>query len=421
MARRLTVEEKTDLYRTILDNPQLTTTRLAEKCGVKRYTVTLAKRQLMEAGFKALCKPAETADTEVVPPEPIEVHDTEFWRRQARATQKEVGKAQRVIEELGGIRNMRIQVPSWGAMPGRGRRGRAVIGMLVSDVHDGETIQADEILGINEYNPEVCEKRMRRYFQGSCAIASRWSEDCIVEGALVALAGDLISGDIHDELSRTNALTAHEQVRHAVSVLAGGIAEVKEAFGKVHVIGVPGNHGRTTKRPTAKQYSALSYDTLIVSMIADRFADDNRVTFQFGSAKDQITPIFGRTVHTTHGDKIGTRGGMGFAGPMLPIVRGAKKIIEQQGSVERYPDLIQLGHYHTTGNPYIGCPVLANGSVPGYSEFGDDLRAAVEPPQQWTYLLHDRWWLRERQPVILEELKTPELPRVRMPAGMVRV
>jgi hypothetical protein len=61
--------------------------------------------------------------------------------------------------------------------------------------------------------------------------------------------------------------------------------------------------------------------------------------------------------------------------------------------------------------------VLANGSVPGYSEYGDDLRAVVEPPQQWLYLLHSRWWMRERLPVQLEEPRMPEKPRVTVPAG----
>ena len=118
----------------------------------------------------------------------------------------------------------------------------------------------------------------------------------------------------------------------------------------------------------------MSYDTLILATLESRFRGNDRVTFQYGASKDQITPIFGRTVLTTHGDKIGTKGGMGFAGPMLPIVRGSKKVEAQQASVGRRPDLIQFGHYHTTGNPGT---VLANGSVPGYSEYADDLRAVV--------------------------------------------
>jgi len=278
----------------------------------------------------------------------------------------------------------------------------------------GEVIEAEEINGINAFNPDICRDRLRRYFPATCEIGSRWASDTDCQGVLLALAGDLISGDIHEELRITNALTSHEQCIAVAEELSAGIVNLLEAFGRVHVVVVPGNHGRTTHKPTAKLYARLSYDNLIGAMIAEKFRGDDRVTFQQSASKDQITPIFGRTVFTTHGDKIGTKGGMGFAGPMLPIVRGAKKIEVQQAGIGRRPDLIQFGHYHTTGNPG---HILANGSVPGYSEYGDDLRAVVEQPQQWAYLLHSKWWLRERMPIQLEEPGLPEKPRVKVPAG----
>ncbi len=126
-----------------------------------------------------------------------------------------------------------------------------------------------------------------------------------------------------------------------------------------------------------------------------------------------MIPVFGRTVFLSHGDKIGTRGGMGFAGPMLPIVRGTKKIEAQQARLGRRPDLILHGHYHSTGN---AGAVLSNGSVVGYGEYADDLRADPEPPQQWLFLLHSKWWMRERAPILLEDPRLPEKPRVRVPA-----
>jgi len=343
-----------------------------------------------------------------------EVRDATFWRKRATDAAHELAAAEHLAEELAGVRGMRVEIPDWLLRTGDGTRGRSVIGALTSDVHMGEVIDSEEILGINAYNPDICRARMRRYFEAVCTVGTRWASDTECEGVLLAMAGDLVSGDIHDELRLTNALTAHEQVSAVVGVYAAGVKMLLEAYPRVHVIGVPGNHGRTTHKPTAKLYSRLSYDTLAVSMLAEHFRAEPRVTFQYGRSKDQITPVFGRTIFTTHGDKIGTRGGMGFAGPMLPIVRGTKKISEQQASIGRRPDLIQHGHYHTSGAPG---GVLANGSVPGYAEFADDIRAVVEPPQQWAYLLHSRWWLRERASIQLEEPRMPEKPKVRVPAG----
>lgn len=346
-----------------------------------------------------------------------EIFDAAFWRKKHASLQKELAEAEHIAAELAGIRGLSINVPDWLVDTRQHKRGRSVIGCLVSDIHMGEVIDPEEINGINAFNPDICRERLRRYFSAAAEIGQRWASDTDCEGAFLALAGDLISGDIHEELRITNALTSHEQCLAAAEELTAGILRLKEAFGRVHVVVVPGNHGRTTHKPTAKLYARLSYDNLIGAMLAQKFAGDGAITFQQSASKDQLTPIFGRTVLTTHFDKIGTRGGMGFAGPMLPIVRGSKKIEAQQASIGRRPDLIQGGHYHVTGNPG---NVLANGSVPGYSEFADDLRAVVEPPQQWLYLLHSRWFLRERLPVQLEEPAVLVKPRVTVPAGWAR-
>lgn len=339
--------------------------------------------------------------------------DATFWRKKAVAAQRAADEAEHVAEQLAGLRGVPLTVPDWMAAAGDGEKGRSVIGGLVSDVHMGEVIDPDEIHGTNAYNPDICRARMKRYFEAACVVGKRWAADTHCEGFMLALAGDLTSGSIHEELAQTNALTSPEQAIASAEVLSAGLIKLRLEYRRVHVVSVPGNHGRTTHKPTAKLYSRLSYDTMIASMLAERFRGDKDITFQVGPAKDQMVPVFGRTVFVSHGDKIGTRGGMGFAGPMLPIVRGTKKIEAQQARLGRRPDLILHGHYHSTGN---AGAVLSNGSVVGYGEYADDLRADPEPPQQWLFLLHSKWWMRERAPILLEAPRLPDKPRVRVPA-----
>jgi hypothetical protein len=219
-------------------------------------------------------------------------------------------------------------------------------------------------------------------------------------GAFLALAGDLISGDIHEELRNTNDLTSMQQVAAMVEEVCAGIKHLLATFGKVHVVCVPGNHGRPTIKPTAKKYAELSYDMLIGAMVHREFRDDPRVTFQMSKSKDQVTPIFGRNILTTHGDKMGTGGGQGFAGPILPIARGAHKVFAQYASIGQPIYMMLHGHYHFTAN---AGNVLSNGSVPGYSEYGHDLRVKLEPAQQWLFMIDDAWGARERLPVQLTD------------------
>lgn len=370
-------------------------------------------RSALQHRLAEAANPPRDPELAVEPLTSRERFDASFWRKKAADAQRAADEAEHVAEQLAGIRGVEWSIPEWIMAAGDGDKGRSVIGCLVSDMHMGEVIDAEEMSGVNAFNPDICRERMRRYFEAACIVGKRWAADTQCEGALLALGGDQVSGSIHDELAMTNALTSPEQVIAAVEVLAAGIIKLRLAYNRVHVVSVPGNHSRTTHKSTAKLYSRLSYDTMIAAMLADRFRGDKNITFQYGPARDQIVPVFGRTVFLTHGDAIGTGGGHGFAGPMLPIIRGTKKVEAQQARFGRRPDLILHGHFHHSGN---AGAVLSNGALPGNSEYGSVIRASPEPPRQWLFLLHSRWWLRERADIMLTEPDAPEKPRVRVPA-----
>jgi hypothetical protein len=323
---------------------------------------------------------------------PGEIRDAEFWRKIAKERESELSRLQKTLDEISGLAETPVAPPNW-TLPKGLKKGKAILGLFLSDVHAGEVIDGDEILGVNAYNVEICRERLRRYFAAACVIGQRWMSDCTPAGAFLALGGDLISGDIHDELKQTNALTAHEQVLLFVEEAAAGIRHVLDAYGRVHIASVPGNHGRTTIKSHFKQYARLSYDTLAAKMLQGIFAHDKRVTFQIAAGPDVVVDLLGKRVFLTHGDKMGTGGGAGFAGPILPIIRGIKKIEIQQFHAKKHFDLLLSGHYHLSANAN---NALSSGSVPGYSEFAHGIRASIEEPSQWLFLLHERRGLRER-------------------------
>lgn len=335
---------------------------------------------------------------------PREVRDAAFWRAKALAAEKERDALEHLTERLAGMRETPTFPPEWDVTPDT-NSSRSIIIAHTSDLHAGEKIDPDEIAGLNGFSTAIARDRMRRYFEAVCTIGPRWLHGSPCDGVLLTMGGDLISGDIHDELSRTNDLTSHEQVAAVIEIYAAGIRMLLDTFGAVHVVAVPGNHGRTTVKPTAKLAAKLSYDILAASMLRSQ-TPDPRVTWQIAEGIDVRTPVYGRTILTTHGDRMGTGGGQGFAGPELPILRGAHKVRAQSFSAGMGCDLILSGHYHTSTNLR---GVLANGSVPGYSEYGNGLRAALEPPQQWMARFSMAWGLCDRLPVQLGEAR----PRMR--------
>ena len=390
---------------------------IAAAVGVCARSVRLARRKMLAelAGVSAApaAAPAPPKPAEL---SPLEIRDAAFWRRRHQEAQDALHKTERLLRQVSGLLDRQVSPPAW-TMPAKDTTKARAAGLLhVSDLHVGEVIRADEIGGLNSYDPEVFRRRIRRLFAAAVDILPRWASDCRLDGVVVAVNGDLVSGDIHDELRRTNALTAHEQAYLAADEIAAGLRVLSEAFGAVLVVFTPGNHGRTTDKTHSKRTAALSYDMLVGEMIRRAFDSDKRVTVQLATGIEAVYPVLGWTVHQSHGDSLGTGGGKGFAGPVLPIIRGAKNVEWQAYLVRQAYDLILTAHYHTSANP--GGGKLANGSVVGYGEFANRIRAGFEPPQQWLALIHERWGLRERCEIKLENPEPPALPRVRVPAGI---
>ena len=51
--------------------------------------------------------------------------------------------------------------------------GRAVGNLQISDVHRGEVVRPEEINDINEYNPDIAKRRVRRLFGATIEILKR--------------------------------------------------------------------------------------------------------------------------------------------------------------------------------------------------------------------------------------------------------
>lgn len=328
---------------------------------------------------------------------PTELRNEAFWKSRAQEFAKELADTRHALEQVSGLMNRAPDPPQW-TLPKTGRRNRASGLITISDIHAGEIVKADEIGGLNEFNLEICRARLRRLFGATIDILPRWASDCKLEGVHVALNGDLVSGDIHDELRRSNAITAQEQVWFVADELTAGLKKLADAFGKVFVCVTPGNHGRSTVKTHAKGTANLSYDTMVGEQIRRHFQNDKRVTVFVSPSRDAVYPIFAFRVLQSHFDQ-GGGGGQGFAGPMLPVLRKGKAIEWMAAQSRIFYDIILGAHYHTSGN--LG-KILQNGSVVGYSEFAQSIRASPEPPQQWLALVHEQWCLRERCEIKLE-------------------
>jgi hypothetical protein len=202
------------------------------------------------------------------------------------------------------------------------------------------------------------------------------------------LGGDLISGEIHEELSKTNDLMSIPAVRELATHLISGIDLLLRSFAcEVRVISVPGNHGRATKKPESKNFVMTSYDTLTAWLVESWFTakGTKRITFTAPASGDAVVDICGWRFLFTHGDRIGSRGGMGMVGPAATVSRGMQRLIQDYAAEGTVIDHIMIGHFHSPMELEQG---IVNGCLSGPSEYSRSGRMRPHPASQWMISVH---------------------------------
>lgn len=275
--------------------------------------------------------------------------------------------------------------------------------LLTSDFQVGEVIDPAETEFGKGYNSNIFIERYRQMIDTTIYLSTQHAgSDWTYPGFIYVRGGDAISGDIHPELMVTNDLTPEESVELVFEEESSGIEKLAEAFGKVDVKapGAGGNHDRDIPfgKPWAKQAAKRSYERLVNTMLRKHFSRDKRVTFQVSDSYDIFFPIYDKNILVTHGDRIGSRGGQGFIGPVATIMRGAQKVIMEQAALGRNVDRVDVGHFHTFA--YLEW-VLANGCLPGYSEFAKQWRMRPAAPEQTLLYHHPRRGVVDVKPIIL--------------------
>lgn len=268
--------------------------------------------------------------------------------------------------------------------------GRTVV-LHLSDIHFGETVDIQEMDGLNRYDAEIAKQRLGRFFSRAADLMSKhWKGDPPDE-IVLCLGGDLISGNLHPELEQTNAPAVPATVRDVGEHIAGGIILLrKEIKRPIRVYSVPGNHGRITPKPQSKGRSAGSLDLLATDFCeaVTRGAAVKDVSFYKASSPDAYFSTYGFHWLVTHGDAAGYRGGgVGFIGPMATIVKAHRKLVDVAWRSGKPVHYVLTAHHHTTGKTAFG---WSNGSVIGYGEFARDLRADPEGSRQNMLIVHPR-------------------------------
>lgn len=255
--------------------------------------------------------------------------------------------------------------PDWTRVPkAKGALHRGIPTLILSDCHWDEVVNPHEVEGANCYNRNIAVIRLQQILAGVHDVTRKFFAGLTYEGATLLLGGDLLSGNIHEELVQTNEDTVFGSVDFWSDLLCAFIQQMAEEFGKLHVATVVGNHGRNTRKPRAKLRVRDNLDWLLYRIAARGLSGDSRITWQIPESADVTFKLYNTTYRGTHGDQF--RGGSGISAMMSPLFLGQHRKSRRQMELHNPFDWLVMGHWH---DYFVGKGLIVNGSVKGYDEY----------------------------------------------------
>lgn len=311
-----------------------------------------------------------------------------------------------IREAIYGLKGEPTPAPSWLAeQHDPGSPGTPM--MMWSDLHWDEVVRAEEVGGVNEFDPDIARLRLRRLVDRSITLLDEYAGRAPkYDGIVINLGGDMIGGTIHDELRETNAHPVMVALADLRDNLITALERMADRFGRVFVPCVVGNHGRMTHRPRAKGRVYENLEWNLYNQLELYFRKDGRFTFHVPGETDAYYTVHGHRFLLTHGDSLGVKGGDGFIGPLGPIARGVIKVGVSERQIGRDVDTVIMGHWHTYQPRGDAVPAIVNGTLKGYDEFARlFLRARYSRPSQALWLVSPKHGIAAQWPVYLDDTR----------------
>jgi hypothetical protein len=374
--------------------------RTLEECGGNQSAAAKAlsiPRATLQCRIQAAQLVNITAETSV-PSDASRIRDLESQLREAR---QETLDAEYVKSKILHLSELEPKVPDWTIRPVKSYSFTGVPTLFCSDLHWGEIVDPRQIGGVNTYNMAIARDRLRTMVDVACDLLFNHIAQPRYPGIVLALGGDMVTGDIHEELSATNEKEIMPVVLDLWSSLAWVIETLADKFGHVFVPCVSGNHGRNTHKIRAKGRNFTSFDWLLYQFLAKRFEADRRVQFQIPDGSDALYSIYGHRFLLTHGDQFRS-GGDSMIGALGPLIRGDHKKRSRNNQIDLGYDTMLCGHWHQLIQLQ---RLIVNGSLKGYDEYAYQANFGFEVPRQALWINHPRHGITFSAPVNVDKTK----------------
>lgn len=271
--------------------------------------------------------------------------------------------------------------------PGKKAEADIAAVLKLSDWHIGERTDPLETEGFGRYNWSIAQDRVQYITQKFLGWVEVHRQAFRIPKLYILGEADWISGDIHEELRRTNEFPIPVQSVKAGQLLAQTIATLAPHFPEVYLIEVGAdNHGRLQPRPQFKQKAQNSMSYIVYALANEILAKHKNMQIDFVQGIKALVNINGKAVLTEHGDDV--KAWMGI--PYYGIERYRGKEALKRLRTDLGFDYMSCGHWHVPG--IVSGNILINGSLSGTTEFDHGCGRHADPAQV-SFLMHPKYGL----------------------------
>ena len=287
--------------------------------------------------------------------------------------------------------------------------GQAAALWLASDWHVGATVDPRTVNGLNEFNPDIAERRVKNFFANGLRLVRKERQNIAIDTLVLWLGGDLLENYLRPENLESNSMSPVQEALFAKSLIMGGLDMLKADGGFKRII-IPcsyGNHGRTTEKKQINTGHKNSYEWALYKELERTYANDPVITVQVADGIFNYVDVFGRVLCFSHGDH--TKYSSGIGGLSVPLIKSVHR-----SNATRRAYLHAFGHYHQW-MPYAASNgFMVNGSILGINAYALSIGASPEPAVQGFALIDSERGVTIQAPIIVEQeiAETPNRAKV---------
>lgn len=244
------------------------------------------------------------------------------------------------------------------------------IALILSDWHLGEQVVSEELGGINSFNKKILFERADEIFEQF----HRHCKNIGINKIRVYLLGDMLAGNIHEELRNTNEETIIESMLSLHDYLIRKFYEFGQLYQQTKIICITGNHTRLPEKVQHKKKALNNFEYILGNMIQHSLNEQKNIEVVVPKSVFTLDNVLGKNYLLMHGDTLSSGSGSFGGIAYYALASGAAKLY---GALEKADILtinfqnIIIGHLHAFSFIPIfqGGHILINASLIGTGEF----------------------------------------------------